>query len=171
MAISDYLLGLRQKVGTDLVLVPSATALVFDERGRVLLGKHSNRGLWVAPGGAIDPGESPADAAVRETWEETGLYVEPLRVTGVYGGNRVRYSNGDEVEYVMTAFECRRLSGTLQADGEETLDVRFFGQSELTSLEVAPWVGRVLRDVLRHDSAASFAMPRWVPPRSQKPAS
>ena len=126
MGISDYLRDLRRKVGSDLLLMPAVTAMVFDEHDRVLLVKHSNRGIWVAPGGAIDPGEKPADAVVRETWEETGLHVEPVRITGVYGGHRVQYGNGDEVEYFMTVFECRRLSGTLRPDGEETLDVKFF---------------------------------------------
>lgn len=165
MAISDYLRGVRRKVGSDLLLVPSATALVFDEHGRVLLAQHSNHGLWVAPGGAVDPGESPADAAVREAWEETGLYVEPLRLTGVYGGNRVRYANGDEAEYVMTVFECRPLSGTLQPDGEETLDVKFFEPGELASPEIAAWVPRVLRDALRKSQGALFAAPTWTPPK------
>jgi 8-oxo-dGTP pyrophosphatase MutT (NUDIX family) len=163
MAISDYLQGLRAKIGNDLVLVPSATALLFDAHGRVLLVLHSNRGLWVIPGGAIDPGEGPADAAVREAWEETGLYVEPLRIIGVYGGHRVRYSNGDEVEYITTVFECRRISGTLRPDGEETLDVRYFDRGELDSPQIAPWVARLLRDAFERQPAAAFVPPTWRP--------
>jgi 8-oxo-dGTP diphosphatase len=163
MSISDYLLGLRRKIGTDLLLVPSVTAVVFDEHARVLLAQHASRGLWVAPGGAIEPGENPADAVVRETWEETGLYVEPLRVTGVYGASRVRYSNGDEVEYVMTVFECRALSGTPRADGEETLAVRFFETGALSGPGIAPWVVRVVRDALRKDGGVAFVQPTWAP--------
>lgn len=163
MAISDYLRDLRKKVGNALLLVPSATALLYDEHGRVLLVLHSHRRLWVLPGGAIDPGESPADAVVREAWEETGLHVEPLRITGVYGGNRVRYSNGDEVEYITTTFECRRLSGTLRPDGEETLDVKFFERSDLSSPEIAPWVAKVVGDTLDRKPGAAFAPPTWHP--------
>jgi len=56
-----------------MLLVPSITGLVFDDDHRVLLVRHSNGGVWVAPGGAIDPGEAPQDALVREVWEETSL--------------------------------------------------------------------------------------------------
>lgn len=66
MPISEYLRGLREKVGRDLLLVPSVTGLVFDGEGRVLLIRHSNGGVWLAPGGAVDPGEAPQDAIVRE---------------------------------------------------------------------------------------------------------
>ncbi len=163
MAISEYLRDLRKKIGTDLVLVPSATALLVDERDRVLLVLHSSRGLWVMPGGAIDPGENPADAAVRETWEEAGLHVEPVRVVGVYGGNRVRYANGDEVEYVTTVFECRVLSGTLRPDGEESLDAQYFDRSALDSLNVAPWVLRIVREAFERRPGAAFVLPTWKP--------
>ena len=78
MGMSDYLHGVRAKVGHALLVVPSATGLVYDDQGRVLLARHANDNVWMAPGGALDPDESPADAAVREVWEETGLVVEPV---------------------------------------------------------------------------------------------
>jgi 8-oxo-dGTP pyrophosphatase MutT (NUDIX family) len=46
--------------------MPSVTIVSFDDTGRVLLVKHRDTDLWVAPGGAIEPEETPADAAVRE---------------------------------------------------------------------------------------------------------
>ncbi|WTA94867.1 NUDIX hydrolase (plasmid) [Streptomyces cyaneofuscatus] len=53
---------------------------VFDTTlTHVLLVNHRWRG-WVAPGGKVDPGETPREAAVREVFEETGLAVEPLGV-------------------------------------------------------------------------------------------
>jgi 8-oxo-dGTP pyrophosphatase MutT (NUDIX family) len=42
----------------------------------VLLVRHVEGNDWTTPGGMIEPLETPADAAVRETWEETGLHVE-----------------------------------------------------------------------------------------------
>lgn len=50
----------------------TASALVVGDRGTVL-HLHKRLGLWLQPGGHIDPGERPWDAAVRETLEETGL--------------------------------------------------------------------------------------------------
>jgi 8-oxo-dGTP pyrophosphatase MutT (NUDIX family) len=51
----------------------TASAVVLDGGGNVLLHRHKRLGAWLQPGGHIDPGETPAEAAVRETCEETGL--------------------------------------------------------------------------------------------------
>lgn len=53
----------------------TGSAIVLDADGRVLLHRHKRLGRWLQPGGHIDRGESPADAAVRETLEESGLAV------------------------------------------------------------------------------------------------
>jgi 8-oxo-dGTP pyrophosphatase MutT (NUDIX family) len=52
----------------------TASGIVIGERG-VLLLKHRRLGIWVQPGGHIDAGEAPWEAAVREVREETGLEV------------------------------------------------------------------------------------------------
>lgn len=51
----------------------TASAIVTDGRGRVVLHRHRRLGLWLQPGGHVEDGEEPAEAAVRETLEETGL--------------------------------------------------------------------------------------------------
>jgi 8-oxo-dGTP pyrophosphatase MutT (NUDIX family) len=51
----------------------TGSAVVLDGHGRVLLHRHKRLGLWLQPGGHVDPGESPAEAARRETAEETGV--------------------------------------------------------------------------------------------------
>ena len=73
--MSDYIRGLRDKIGTTVLEVPTASVLVFDDRQRVLLVRHVEGNDWTTPGGMVEPYETPADAAVRETWEETGLFV------------------------------------------------------------------------------------------------
>ncbi len=54
----------------------TASAIVFDAKGRVLLVHHIKAGVWLYPGGHIDPNEDPAQAAVREVEEEPGVEVE-----------------------------------------------------------------------------------------------
>jgi 8-oxo-dGTP pyrophosphatase MutT (NUDIX family) len=168
MPISDYLRDLRAKVGNDLLVVPSVTGLVFDERSRLLLVRHSNGGLWVAPGGAIDPDETPEDAVVRELWEETGLLVEPVALVGVFAGPdlRVSYANGDETAYVMTIFECRALGGELRADGEETLEARWVALDELDDLPLSRWARALLPGVIASRGRPWIGPVRWRPPPS-----
>jgi 8-oxo-dGTP pyrophosphatase MutT (NUDIX family) len=53
----------------------TGSALITGPRG-VVLHKHRRLGIWLQPGGHVDPGETPAEAAVRESTEETGLAVQ-----------------------------------------------------------------------------------------------
>lgn len=53
----------------------TGSAIILDGRGRTLLHRHKRLGLWLQPGGHVDPGETPAEAAARESLEETGLAV------------------------------------------------------------------------------------------------
>jgi ADP-ribose pyrophosphatase YjhB (NUDIX family) len=146
--MSDYLRNLRSKVGHELILMPSVTMIVRDDRGRILLTKNADVNSWTLPGGGIEPNESPKDAAVREMREETGLLVEPVRIIGVYGGPeyRVVYPNGDVASYVATVFECKVISGEMAPDYEESLDVRYFSEVELNSMQIRPMERIVLRD-------------------------
>jgi 8-oxo-dGTP pyrophosphatase MutT (NUDIX family) len=167
MPMSDYMRGLRAKLGPDVVVAPSASVLVFDEHGRVLVGRHAEGGgRWVIPGGGVEPDEQPADAAVREAWEETGLHVEPTRLLGVYGGpeGRVTYRNGDQVSYLMVVFEGRVLAGDPRPDGVEILELRWVAPPELTALPMAPWMRRLLGDALAERGRAHFAPATWTPP-------
>jgi ADP-ribose pyrophosphatase YjhB (NUDIX family) len=140
---------LRATIGHDLLQLPSAAALTFDARGRLLLIRNADDGRWAVPGGCIEPGESPEEAVEREVREETGLVVRPKRLLGVFGGPRflVRYPNGDETSYVTVAFECSVVGGALQPDGEEALEARFVAADEIDSIEIGPLSSELLRRI------------------------
>jgi 8-oxo-dGTP pyrophosphatase MutT (NUDIX family) len=62
-----------------------AAAFVFDDAGRLLVVKENyGRYRWSLPGGAVEDGESPEDACVRETLEETGTEVQIETLVGTY---------------------------------------------------------------------------------------
>ena len=85
MPMSPYMEGLRELVGHRLVLIPAVAAVIRDDRGQVLL-VQTRAGFWSLPAGAIDPGESPREAVIREVREETGLEVRPVRLLDALGG-------------------------------------------------------------------------------------
>jgi 8-oxo-dGTP diphosphatase len=70
----------RAPAGVTPVVRPSAYAIVPGDEGRLALVRTTKG--WFLPGGGIEPGESPADAVVREAREECGLALEPGQELG-----------------------------------------------------------------------------------------
>src|SRR5688500_19402177 len=85
MPISEYLRAMREKVGSAPVMMIAVCALIFDERDRILLHRAADDGRWHTIGGAIDPHEEPAGAAVRGAREEAGRLGERGRRGGAEG--------------------------------------------------------------------------------------
>jgi 8-oxo-dGTP pyrophosphatase MutT (NUDIX family) len=135
MGISPFYAAIRERVGHSLLLIPGVAAIIRDRSGRVLL-QQLHDGSWSLPAGAIEPGESPSIAIAREVFEETGLHVRPRRIAAVVGGSscRVRYTNGDEVEYVVTVFDCDTIGGSPIDSNEETKRLQYFGKDEMPAL-------------------------------------
>jgi 8-oxo-dGTP pyrophosphatase MutT (NUDIX family) len=132
----DYIAWLRRRVGHDPVLMNFACGIVRDDAGRVLLQLRGDRerDVWGFPGGAVELGESVADAAIREVAEETGLDIEVTSLHGIYSNYPDRYPNGDVVQAIAVYFHCRVLGGTLSADGHETLALDYFHLDQLPTL-------------------------------------
>ena len=128
MGMSNYYQDLRNKVGRDLIFMPSVAGIIRNEAGGVLFQNKGNGEKWSLPAGAIELGEAPAEAVVREVWEETGLHVVPGKLLGVFGGKEFRYEypNGHKVEYVVFVFECRPVGGEHHPIDNETAELRYF---------------------------------------------
>jgi 8-oxo-dGTP pyrophosphatase MutT (NUDIX family) len=159
VGISPYLRRLRERVGRDLVLLPSVAVLPWDEDGRLLLVREAQTGLWQTIGGSVEPDESPTEAAVREAREEAGVVVELAGIRGVAGGPQFRmtYPNGDLVNYVPTIFDARVTCGEPHPDGEETIDVAWFTADQLADTALSEFTIALLSDpavaILGHVSA------------------
>jgi 8-oxo-dGTP pyrophosphatase MutT (NUDIX family) len=135
MAIPDFLAELRAVVGHRLLWLPAVTAVVVDDRGRVLLGQRADNHRWNLIGGILEPGEQPADGVVRECLEETGVTVEPLALAVVDVSPIVVYPNGDRCQYLDMVFRCRTVSGRACVNDDESLDVGWFARTELPPLD------------------------------------
>jgi ADP-ribose pyrophosphatase YjhB (NUDIX family) len=105
-------------------------AIVFDDRGRVLLierGKPPGAGLWTVPGGKVEVNETLAQAVAREVREETGLMVEVGTLACVV--ERM----GDDYHYVILDYVARVIGGKL-APGDDARDAKFVDETELVQL-------------------------------------
>lgn len=168
MPLSPYLAGLRAKIGTDLLLMPAAGMAVFDEGGRLLLARHVDGGLWATPGGAVEPGESPQQAARRELREETGLHAKECELFGAYGGPDFRwtYHSGDEVAFVVTMYGCRSVQGQLSLQEDEITEAEWCSQDAARRLPVFADMRVIVPEAFRWWSAARRR--RFDPPRGTR---
>jgi ADP-ribose pyrophosphatase YjhB (NUDIX family) len=140
VSIPAHIARLRAAVGHDLLLLPSVSVLPVDQAGRLLLVRHAghNDG-WGVLGGAVEVGESPAEAAVRETREEIGVDVRLVRLLDVLGGPdyQVSYPNGDRTAYVTAVYEAAIIDGSRAVSDEELSDVAWFAPEQLPRLELS----------------------------------
>jgi 8-oxo-dGTP pyrophosphatase MutT (NUDIX family) len=121
-------------------------AAIVDEAGRVLLIQRTDNQLWAMPGGAFEVGETPAEGTRREAWEETGIEVAVLELSGVYDS---RYC-GTRLPYHLYhfVFLCRPSDpDAIPCVSNGTLDVRWFTRDELPPM--SPGHELRLADALR----------------------
>ena len=131
MPIPEFVLRLREQVGTGLLWLPGVSAVVLDEQNRVLLGRRADNGRWAVVSGILEPGEEPAPAAAREALEETGVEVEVLALTAVSVGEPVAYPNGDRAQYLDLCFWCRPVGGEAHVADDESTAVGWFAVDAL----------------------------------------
>ena len=147
--ISDYIKRIRSHIGHELLLVPTVAILVRDDVGRLMLVRQADSGEWATVGGAIEPGESPEQAAHREAREEIGVDVTLTALVGCYGGPgfEITYSNGDEVSCISIVYDAVIANGTPAPDLEEVLELGWFTEAELETLPLTT-VNRTLLGLL-----------------------
>jgi ADP-ribose pyrophosphatase YjhB (NUDIX family) len=150
----DFVLDLRRKIGTDPLPLVGVTAVVLRD-DRVLLGRRSDNGHLTPVTGIVDPGEEPADAAVRETLEEAGVRCRVERLAWVHQIPRITYSNGDQSDYLDLTFRCRWVSGEpFPVDGEMT-EVGWYDLAALPAFEQDDMRQRI-ESALTDDDVARF---------------
>ena len=133
--------------------------IVGNERGEILLVQRKDSGVWLYPTGWADVGYSPAEVAMKEVEEETGILAEPLQLLGVVDGMRMGFSR---FGMYMLLFHMRAVGGELQGHPLETGDVGWFAADALpTPTAGAQWWGEMAFAAINGDhGAATFDAPR-----------
>lgn len=117
--------------------------VIKDAEGRLLLikrGHEPGTGLWSVPGGRIEPGETDAEALVREMREETGLVVEPGPLLGIVQRPTASGAVIDIRDYAATV-----IGGTLEP-GDDAADARWVDAADLSGLAITDGLVEALTD-------------------------
>ncbi|MER7723301.1 NUDIX domain-containing protein [Streptomyces sp. NPDC096323] len=120
-------------------VVPSVTAAVLDDEGRLLVIHKTDNNLWALPGGGHDIGERIADSAVREVDEETGIKVEVDGIVGLYTdpAHVLAYTDGEVRQQFSICFRAHPVGGTLRTSSESK-EVRWVDPADLAELNIHP---------------------------------
>jgi ADP-ribose pyrophosphatase YjhB (NUDIX family) len=129
-------------------MIPGVAVMPFDANGCVLLAFDPSVNAWSALGGAIEPDETPEEAARREVLEEANVSVHLDGLITVLGGPELhtQYANGDRAGHVTAAYRATILEGDPQADGDEVTALKWLAKEDVAEIPLAP----VLRGVLQH---------------------
>ncbi len=138
-------------------VTPKSTvaAVVGNDDGQILLVQRADSGIWLYPTGWADVGYSPAEVAVKEVREETGIEVEPVRLLGVFDGLRRGFT---AVPLYSMMFYCRATGGALKAHPLECRDVGWFSRDNLPEPMIRPerWAPMAFRAIDGFDSPTYF---------------
>jgi 8-oxo-dGTP pyrophosphatase MutT (NUDIX family) len=120
-------------------VVPSASAIVTDDQGRILLIKRLDNMLLALPGGGHDIGETIEQTVVREVKEETGLDVQVTGLTGIYTNpaHVVAFTDGEVRQQFSLCFTTTLLGGQLAVDHEST-DIAWTDPADIGTLDMHP---------------------------------
>ncbi len=153
--IPEFVVELRELVGDIELWMPAVTAVV--RRGdEVLLVQRSDNGNWTPITGILDPGEEPAAAAVRESFEEACVEIRVDRLASISSGHRVTHVNGDRAVYMDLTFACTWLSGEARVGDDESVDVRWCPVGELPDMPA--YLRQRIDDVLAGEERTRFRL-------------
>lgn len=125
-----------ERIGATAPLRPGACAVIRNA-DRILLTRRSDNGEWCLPGGGVEPGERPAETAIRETLEETGLTIAITALLGVFCDPDlvVRYPDGNRAQIYAACFEAEVVAGE-PTTSDEVIDLGWFTATEASALTI-----------------------------------
>jgi 8-oxo-dGTP pyrophosphatase MutT (NUDIX family) len=133
--IPEFIVALRRHVGHAPLWLPGVTAVVIRDQ-QVLLVKRSDNLAWTPVTGIVEPGENPADCAVREVLEETGIHVVARRLAWVHVTRPMVHANGDHAQYLDHVFRMDWVGGEPFPADNESLDACWCDLAEVPDMSV-----------------------------------
>ncbi|MFC8384929.1 NUDIX hydrolase [Nocardia sp. NPDC057272] len=128
-------------------LVPAASVVVVDDRGRVLLQRRVDNGMWALPGGKMELGESLAGCGIRETWEETGIDIAVVGLVGTYTDPRHVFAYEDgEVRQEFSICLLGKATGGQLRSSDESHEVAWFVPEDTDALPMVDAIRLRLSD-------------------------
>jgi len=121
-------------------IVPSVNVIVTNDADEILLIRRSDNDNWALPGGGVDIGESVPQAAVRETFEESGIECEVIGLSGIYSdpNHVILYtSNGEVRQEFSIVLTARAISGR-PTPSTESSEVRWVPPEEVSAYQMDP---------------------------------
>jgi ADP-ribose pyrophosphatase YjhB (NUDIX family) len=130
-------------------------AIVGNDQGELLMMQRSDSNLWLHPTGWADVGYSPAEVAVKEVREETGIECEPVRVLSIVDGLRMGFST---VPLYSIVFLCRATGGTLECHPLEANDVGWFTEATIPDATIGRdrWVPGAFAAIRGEEAHTTF---------------
>jgi 8-oxo-dGTP pyrophosphatase MutT (NUDIX family) len=133
MPIPEFIVELRRHIGHAPLWLPGVTAVVIRDQ-HVLLVKRADNQAWTAVTGIVEPGENPADCAVREVQEEAGIHAIAKRLAWVHVTRSIVHANGDRAQYLDHVFRMDWVAGEPFPADDESLDARWFDISTMPQM-------------------------------------
>ncbi|WP_428341631.1 NUDIX hydrolase [Mycobacterium sp.] len=133
MPVPEFIVELREHIGHAPLWLPGITAVVIRNH-QVLLIKRSDNSAWTPVTGIVDPGENPADCAVREVLEESGVDAVARRLAWVHVSRPVVHVNGDHAQYLDHVFRMDWAGGEPFPADDESLEARWFDLAHMPDM-------------------------------------
>jgi len=160
--VDDWMKDVGEGVAGYVTPKVAVAAVVGNDAGELLLVQRADSGVWLYPVGWADVGYSPAEVAVKEVYEETGIEVEPVSLIAVFDGLRLGFAR---VPLYSLVFHCRMLGGELAGHPLETRQVGFYARDALPQPLAggARWVDTAFAAINGETRPADFDVPRTPP--------
>lgn len=157
----SYVWKLRQKIGHDLLIIPSADALAVDADGRLLLVYNKDWGKWVSPGGYVEAGQTSSECAARELLEEGGIEADPQDLVpfAFMSGHTATYQNGDVVQpFTQYFFTTKWKDLGDELDTTEIGERRWVALDEILQLDLLPSMREIVKAYEAYQTTRQYQM-------------